>query len=379
MAHPSLVLAATGLRRGLRSRSLIAMGVVGPLVLGTVLALAFGGSGPTLEIGIADRDGSELSTGIVASLVESLEGSQLRVTELTPGDDVEQMVSDGEVGAVLVLPEGYGESVATQPLALRVVGSGDNTYATDVARGIAEQIADTADLQRGAVAALVAAGRDPSGVIEAGVPPAIRAEMVDFEGAFDAPLYFGPLSLFLFLALGITARTLLRDEHDGILDRMRAAPVSLRQVLAGSGGTVVVQGAVASAVVILVSGLLFGAVWGEPAEVVVVIAAFVFSVAGLLGFVVGVARTEIQAESWTNLLAFSFAIVGGSFFGGTLLPGFLGVIGVLTPNGAAMRALIELGPGGRSLAQVWYLIAWLLVVGVAGLLVGGRLLSRRLR
>jgi hypothetical protein len=44
-----------------------------------------------------------------------------------------------------------------------------------------------------------------------------------------------------------------------------------------------------------------------------------------------------------------------------------------------MRALIELGPGGRSLAQVWYLIAWLLVVGVTGLLVGGRLLSRRLR
>jgi hypothetical protein len=87
----------------------------------------------------------------------------------------------------------------------------------------------------------------------------------------------------------------------------------------------------------------------------------------------------MQAESWTNLMAFTFAIVGGSFFGGTLLPGFLGFIGVLTPNGAAMRALIELGPGGRSLVEVWYLIAWMVVVGVVGLLVGGRLLSRRLR
>jgi hypothetical protein len=44
-----------------------------------------------------------------------------------------------------------------------------------------------------------------------------------------------------------------------------------------------------------------------------------------------------------------------------------------------MRALIELGPGGRSLVEVWYLIAWMVVVGVVGLLVGGRLLSRRLR
>jgi hypothetical protein len=288
-------------------------------------------------------------------------------------------VSDGEVGAVLVFPEGYGESVAARPLALSVVGSGDNTYATDVARGIAEQIADSADLQRGAVAALLAAGRDPTPVIERGVPPAIQAQLVDFEGAFDAPMYFGPLSLFLFLGLGITARTLLRDEHDGILDRMRAAPISLRQILAGSGGTVMVQGGVAAAVVILVSSLLFGAVWGQPAEVAVVVAAFVFSAAGLLGLVVGVARTEMQAESWTNLMAFTFAIVGGSFFGGTLLPGFLGFIGVLTPNGAAMRALIELGPGGRSLVEVWYLIAWMVVVGVVGLLVGGRLLSRRLR
>jgi ABC-2 type transport system permease protein len=355
------------------------MGVVGPLVLGTVLALAFGGSGPTLEIGIADLDRSELSSGIVESLVDSLEGSQLRVSELGAEDDLEAAVSDGEVGAVLVFPDGYGESVLARPLALRVVGSGDNTYATDVARGIAEQIADTADLQRGAAAALLAVGRDPAPVIEEGVSPAIRAELVDFEGAFDAPMYFGPLSLFLFLGLGISARTLLRDEHDGILDRMRAAPISLRQLLAGSGGTVMVQGGVAAALVILVSSLLFGAVWGQPGEVAVVVGAFVFSVAGLLGLVVGVARTEIQAESWTNLLAFTFAIIGGSFFGGTLLPGFLGFLGVLTPNGAAMRALIELGPGGRSLVEVWYLLAWLVVVGVAGLLVGGRLLSRRLR
>ncbi len=379
MTKPFLVIAATGLRRGLRSRSLIAMGVLGPLVLGTLLALAFGGGGPSLSIGIADLDRSELSSDVTSALVESLKGSQLEVTVLAGDDDIERLVGDGEVGAVLVFPEGYGESVTGSPLPLRVVGSGDNVYATDVVRGIADQVAETTDLQRAVVAAMIAAGKDPSAAMIEEVQPAIRAELVDFEGTFDAPLYFGPLSLFLFLGLGTTARSLLRDERDGILDRMRAAPLSTRDIVAGSGGTVVVQGALASAVVLVVSALLFGAVWGQPVEVVVVVAAFVLSVAGLLGLIVGVARTEMQAESWTNLLAFTFAVIGGSFFGGTLLPGVLGFLGLLTPNGAAMRALIELGPGGRSLGDVWYLLAWMLVVGVVGLVVGGRLLERRLR
>jgi ABC-2 type transport system permease protein len=181
------------------------------------------------------------------------------------------------------------------------------------------------------------------------------------------------------LALGTVARTLLRDEHDGMLDRIRAAPVSTWQVLGGSASSVVVQGALASVAVVALSTFLFGATWGQPLEVSVVLAAFVFAVAGLLGLVVGVARTEPQAESWTNLMAFTFGIIGGAFFGGSTLPGLFGKIGTLTPNGAAMRALIELGPGNRGLAGVWPYLAWLLLIGAAGLVSGARLLDRRLR
>jgi len=221
---------------------------------------------------------------------------------------------------------------------------------------------------------------DPSDALAGGpVEAVIVAEDGEFEGAFDAALYFGPLAVFLFLGLGVTARTLLRDEHDGVLDRVRSAPVSSREVVGGSALTVVTQGLLASAVVIVVSSVVFGATWGQPVEVAVVVVTFVISVAGMLGLIVGIARTELQAESWTNVLAFSFAVIGGSFFGGALLPGVLGVLGTLTPNGAAMRALIEVGPGGRDLVDVWYLLAWMLLIGVAGVAVGGRLLTRRLR
>lgn len=381
---PTLTLARNGVRRGFRSKTLVLLGVVGPLALGAVLALAFGGGGPTISIGIVDLDGSELSSGITEGLAEGLEGSQLELEVIEAPSAglaaIEQRVEDGEVGAVLVIPEGYGDSVLGQPEPLGVLGAGDNATASSIVEGIASSIASGTDLQRAVVAGLLAAGLDPGArLAEGAVEPVVSTEVVDFDEPFDAPLYFGPFAVFLFLGLGVTARSLLRDDREGILDRVRASPVSTGEVVGGSAITVLVQGALAAVVVVGLSSLLFGAQWGQTAEVVVIIAAFIVAVGGMLGLVVGVASTELQAESWTNVLAFGFAVLGGSFFGGALLPGVLGFIGTLTPNGAAMRALIEVGPGGESLADVWYLVVWMLVLGVGGVAVGGRLLGRRLR
>ncbi|MCB1270542.1 MAG: hypothetical protein KDB31_03910, partial [Microthrixaceae bacterium] len=55
------VLALNGIRRGIRNRTVVLMGVVGPLVLGGVLAPAFGGSGPETRIDVVDLVSSQLS------------------------------------------------------------------------------------------------------------------------------------------------------------------------------------------------------------------------------------------------------------------------------------------------------------------------------
>ncbi len=378
---PVVALAVTGLRRSRRNHSLLLMGVVGPLLLGGVLAVAFGGDGPSLQVGIADLDRSPVSREITDGLSTSLEGTGLTMKAVAEGAErprnaIEQAVRDGDPSAVLVVPEGYAASLATTPLPLEVMASGENPFAAGVAESIGASVAGQVDLQRAVTVAMASAGLTPPAQ---GVEPVIGFEMVDFSEDFDVQFYFGPLSVFLFLALGTVARSLLRDEQDGMLDRIRASPVSTSQVIGGSAVGVVVQGTMAAVAVVALSSVFFGAVWGQPVEVAAVLAAFVLAVAGLLGVVVGVARTEAQAESWTNVVAFTFAIIGGAFFGGSTLPGVLGRIGTLTPNGAAMRALIELGPGERSLAGVWPYLAWLLLIGVAGLVTGAYLLNRRLR
>lgn len=385
---PALVLARNGVRRGLRNRTLVLMGVVGPLVLGGVLALAFTGSGPKIDISLVDLDGSPVSVEIAEGLTEALgpdvQEGDASVT-LRPAPDLDSMeqarseVNDGDVAASIVIPEGYGDSVAGDPRALLVVGSADNTIGSAVAEGIARSVTARTDLQRSMTVGFVSAGLDPSEIEPGDLQQVVRTELTDFGFKFDAPLFFGPLSVFLFLGLAVNAKSLVRDRSIGILDRVRASPLSTRDVVLGAALTVMATGLLAAALVTVLSTLLFGASWGEPLDVAVIMFAFVVSVAGLLGLVVGLARTEAQADSWTNLMAFGFAVLAGSFFGGTTLPGLLGVIGTLTPNGAAMRALIEAGPGGEGLAGVWYLLVWMLMIGLAGVVAGGVLLNRRVR
>lgn len=387
------VLALNGIRRGIRNRTVVLMGVVGPLVLGGVLALAFGGSGPEIRIGVVDLDSSQLSAEVSAGLVGAFEDPEgdggVVLTMEGAVDSIEgarRLVADDEVGAVVAIPPGYGASlgagVATADAApedLVVVAPADDAVASAVAESLARSVAGRADLQRAVLRALVDSGGDAGSFDADGLEQVVRAEMSGYSGDFDAPMFLGPLAVFLFLGLSVSAKSLVRDEQVGILDRVRASSLSSWSVVAGSAGSVMVTGMLAASLVVVLSSLVFGAEWGDPLDVAVVLFAFVASVAGLLGLVAGVARTEQQADSWTNLMAFGFAVIGGSFFGGALLPGVLGFVGSLTPNGAAMLALMDAGPGGEGLAGVWPLVAWMLLVGVLGVFAGGVLMRRRLR
>ncbi len=364
------------------------MGVVGPLVLGGVLALAFTGSGPSTEIGLVDLDHSAISEAVTDGLVDALGpdaddregGVSVRLESgLDTFAAARDLVDDSGVAAALVIPKGYGDSVTGDPEPLKVVAKADNTIGSGIAEGIARSVTNRTDLRRTMTAAFVSAGLDPSSISTEDLDQVVTSRLSDFSEPFDAPLFLGPLAVFLFLGLSVNAKSLVRDRSDGILDRVRAGPLATRDIVIGSAASVMVTGLVAAALVTILSSVVFGADWGDPLTVAAVMVAFVASVAGLLGLVVGIARTEAQADSWTNVVAFSFAVLGGSFFGGTMLPGLLGVIGTLTPNGAAMRALVEAGPGGEGLGGVWYLLAWMFAVGVAGVVVGGFLLDRRLK
>jgi ABC-2 type transport system permease protein len=392
----ALLVAGLDLRRRARDRSFLVAAVLGPLALAVIISTAFGDlrDGVDATIAVVDEDGSPASAGFVEALTaevtaddDGADGGGLRFEAAGSAAAAAGAVEDGDAAAAVVVPAGFGDSLAgDRPLPLRVVADAEQrigeAIATAVAEGFAAQV-DAARLGvRTAIAADPGAADDLAALAARAAAVRLPVEVADagFDGGFDPAAYFGPSMaiLFLFLSVGQGARSLLVEQREGTLARVRTSPVPFAAVLLGKSGAVVATGLVTLLVMWGVTGLALGADWGDPVAVLVLIVASVLAVAGIGALVAGLARTDAQAEGWTAVVTFTLALLGGNFITPGALPDALRRLSLLTPNGWALRGFTELSAGRGDLADVLPAVAVLaataLVTGAAGV----HLLARRL-
>jgi ABC-2 type transport system permease protein len=184
--------------------------------------------------------------------------------------------------------------------------------------------------------------------------------------------------LFLFLSVGLVARSLLDEKRRHVLDRMRVSPIRPSAILAGKCASTVVLGVLSLAVIWLVTALALGADWGDPVGVVLLIVTSALAVAGIAGVVAAVARTDQAAESFATMVAFVLALVGGNFIPLGDLPDALRRVSLLSPNGWALQGFAELSAGGGSAGDVVPHALVLLGFGVVTSAIAAVLLPRRL-
>ena len=154
MWRDTWLIAANGLRRSVRDRSILIQALVAPIVIAVVVGAAFG-AGFTLNvtIGIADADRSEVSKQIADGLAGG-GGDGIAFSTVT-GDDVDAMVDSGVYDAIIVLPAGLSDAVlAGDPAQLDVVGRATDPLAQSVAESVAAGIA--ANLQTARITAVAA-------------------------------------------------------------------------------------------------------------------------------------------------------------------------------------------------------------------------------
>ena len=282
-------------------------------------------------------------------------------------------------GTVIVVPEGFGNSLAgDRPAPLQVVADSGDTFTAEIATGIAEGIAGEFDRTRLlVVAGTVASGAQPSDelVDAAGAArPAIGIARAEVGETYSAASYFAPAMtmFFLFFTLGTGASGLIADRRTGVLARMRATPAGDTTILAGRAAGVVGLGLVSTITLWAVSGPVMGANWGPPAAALTVIACVVLAITGLAVLVMAFARTESQVSGATSILGFGMALLGGTFFPTRDLPGVLSSLSLLTPNGLAQRGFTELALGA-SLRSIWWvpvgLLAMATISGAVALIV----------
>lgn len=391
--RPVLLVMRTDLLRRVRNRSAIITGIIGPLAMAAAFSLLLGGTDTvTFTIGLADADGSPASRAVVTALTapseqgpaEDSEGGRVQFELVAPGEAA-AAVDDDDLDAAIVLPPGFGAAAAAsstdddgaRAVTVTVLHDPTRSVAGQVARSVADEI--TAEVNRRALvgAGLAAAGAPRPAADAQGEPSAQAVVLVPDQAGGDGPdltAYYGAAMfiLFLYFTVGFVARSLVVDRDGGILGRLMATPLTPAQLIMGRTLAVAVLGVGGFVVVWLVTSGAFGADWGPPAGVLAMVVATVLAIAGLGLLVSSLGRTERQVESYTALVAFVLALIGGNFIGPGAGSDILRQMALYTPNGQALAAFTDLGAGVATVDSIaraaGILLAIGLVTGVVGLL-----------
>lgn len=355
----ALTIAGANLRRTLRDRTNLFFVVLFPLLMITVLGLAFGGQTAPRVAVVADE-----SEPLARALVAELRDTSLEVQEYDDRASAVGAVETGRVEAALVVAPAYqsrleqGADVAVeylsradrsaQQVAMIVRGAVDAQAARlRVARTLEDRVGGdlAVNLQR-TDAAAAAVSRVTVRSSTAGT-----ALFPEDLGRFDIGAS-GQLLLFIFITSMTTSTALIETRQLGVARRMFAAPTRVSGIVLGEAlgrvGVAVVQGLV----IMLGSALIFGVGWGNPLGAGLLMLVFA-TVAGAAGLLLGAAASTPQQAISIGLLAgIGLSALGGSmmpleFFSPTMLK-----VAHLTPHAWAADGYATLVRHGGSVLDV---------------------------
>ena len=352
------------LKARLRDRSALLIGVVVPLGLAFIFNVIFsgvsGGSG-VISLGVVDADHGAASQAFTQQVLPAVNRSGL-ITIHTEGSAARAraLAADGTLDAVIVIPAGFSARVQRgQTASMQVIGNVDAAIAAEVARSITEAYAAELNRVRLSVAT-VTAGRGGAGDTRAltaqaaatATPVAVsdvsaQTKELDTKSFFAA----GMAVFFLFFTVQFGVTSLLEERNDGTLARLLAAPIGRGSILGGKLLVSFLLGVVSMAVLAVATSLLFGAHWGNPLGVAVLIVAAIAAAMGIMSLIAALARNAEQAANWQSVVAVVLGLLGGTFFPVSQAPGVLSTLTFFAPQAWFLRGLGDLR--GGSLGVVW--------------------------
>lgn len=359
-AWQQAVLAANSVRRVVRRPSMLFPTLVLPFLIIGIVGIALGGSADRLSMGVVAPAGDELADDVVRTLQRT---PSIDVTTFPSQASLEAALRRGQLAGGTVLPSGYGDSVrAGEPVEISFLTTPDQrrTAALRVelqrAVGASSAVWQAARLsheQTGRpVEAEAARGADlleeiPSPQVVTQTLGGDRAEPLGF--AYTAP---SNLVLFIVITSLTSAATLVESRRRGVPSRVLAMPVRRWTLVSGELLGRFSIAALQAAVIVVVSAVLFGVDWGDPAGLVLLTGGFCLFGAAL-GMLVGFgARTPSQAASFGPPLGIVLGMLGGCMWPLSVVGDTLRTVGHLTPHAWAMDGYIELVSGGAGVAAV---------------------------
>ena len=270
-----------------------------------------------------------------------------------------KLAANGTLDAVIIIPAGFSARVqAGQPASMQVIGNVDAAISAEVARSITESYAAELNRVRLSVATVVAGGGagDPQALAAQAAATATPVAVSDVSAQtkeLDTKSFFaaGMAVFFLFFTVQFGVTSLLEERSEGTLARLLAAPISRASILGGKLLVSFLLGVISMAVLVVATSLLFGANWGNPLGVAVLIVAAIVAAMGIMALVATLAKNAEQAANWQSVVAVVLGLLGGTFFPVSQAPGVLSTLTFLAPQAWFLRGLGDLR--GGSLSVVW--------------------------
>ena len=218
------------------------------------------------------------------------------------------------------------------------------------------------------------------------VVPAVGVKVSSVDTAADDPnairavLAGGELTLFVFLTSLTGAAYLLTTRQLGVTRRMRAAPVTVTEMIVGEGLSRYLVALLQGAIVFFGSSLMFGVNWRSPVAVSVLVLAMAAVGSGAAMLLGSLGRSEQQLGALALFVSLLLAALGGSMQPLHFFPdGLRRVAFALTPHTWMNDALWGIIVDGKGLADVWRSVVVLGGVAVVFLGAAVAVMRRQLR
>ncbi|SDK53387.1 ABC-2 type transport system permease protein [Nocardioides sp. YR527] len=317
------MIAWTNLRRSLQDRTSAFFFVLFPLLMITVLGVAFGG-GYEPRVGVVSPATGALAGDLVVAL-EDAEGIDVRRVESRA--EAVEAVEDGGLEAAVLIPNTYDTRLEDgQDTAVRYLSRADRN-----AQQIGMIVRAVVDDQAGRYRVARTLQRELGGGLDENLVrgDAFAGRVADVAvstttvGSAPLPEDLGrfdlgassQLLLFTFVTSMTTAASLIETRRLGVARRMFATPTRVSTIVAGEALGRVAIAVVQGLVIMVGAAVLFGVSWGDPVAAALMLLSFA-TVAGGAGLVLGAAAANTQQSVAIGLLAG----LGISALGGSMMP-----------------------------------------------------------
>ena len=358
----TLSLTVASLKMYFRNRQAIFFSLFIPLLIMVVFGLLdfdrFSGAG----VGIVDQAENESSGAVIGQLTDRED--ELLEVEVGSLDEETKRLEEGRIDALIVIPAGFGE---------------------DGVQSVVEATSDERSPQRAALAVTLVAQVMGAVSAERYGPPPDESRVGGFSLA-QSTLRGDDRSYTAFLVPGIAAMSimqlgifggvfaLVQFRQQGVLRRLKAAPVNPAQFLFAQVSTRLSISVLQTLVLLLAGIILFDVAVGDSDVIswglviaLAVLGGVLFVTMGLA--ISGVARTEEVAAPVTNLVSMPMMFLSGVFFPLDALPGVVTAVTQFLPLtylADAMRAVVTDGAGVTDIwGELAGLGAWTAVVFAA--------------